>query len=276
MLFSILTFLIHVSVLYASDVGGKSEIRDLTSTKEKTDWREQKQERKTNSIVSKPIRFKPRKQKGNLPGYLVRRPGKSSGRESNPIRYPELKGLNRSGMKIGDIFECIISQDIVGYVGAISPIRAEVLSGPHKGSLFLGNATLDPQTKNILIQFSHIRNDKANKIHELKATIHSVTGRLGLKGTHRSNYWQYFFATLLARGAEGYATALVDQKRNVFGDYQRVPSPDAAGKVALAEAASSTADILQEKMRTLPEYTTVQGPIKTKVFIMETPKLTSL
>lgn len=275
-MFSLILVILNMNLVsYASDVGGKSEIRDLTKTSDPISWKRELMEEK-REVASRPAKILRPREQGNLPSFLLRNGESTSARESDPIKFPEIRGVNRSGMKIGDIFECLISQDIVGYVGAISPIKAEILSGPHKGSIFLGNATLDPQTKNIFIQFSHIRDDKNNRIHELKATVHSVTGQLGLKGTHHSNYWQYFFANLLARGAEGYANAVIDQRRNIFGTYQRVPSPDTAGKVAVAEAASGTADLLQEKMRTLPEYTTVEGPVETKIFIMETPKLTNL
>lgn len=219
---------------------------------------------------------KPRKtfRSGNLPYMLVRKKGSiGGGAESKPIKFPELAKLNKTGMDVGDIFDCIIEQDIKAYAGSISPIKATILNGKYEGLVFVGNATMDPKTKDIVIEFNTIRDTDSNLKHSLKATLHSSTGQLGLKGTFHSKYWQYFFATVMARTAEGYAQATVDRDRNVFGMYQQKPNPSNAGKAAVAEAASSTANQLAERVRNLPEYVTKRGPIKTKVFIMKTPEL---
>jgi hypothetical protein len=176
-------------------------------------------------------------------------------------------------MEVGDIFDCMISQDIKAYVGSVSPIKAEVLTGEKKGTIFVGNATMDPKTKDIVVEFNLARNFESRLKHKLKATLHSQSGQLGLKGTFHSKYWQYFFATVISRGAQGYAEATVERNRNVFGTYQEIPNPENAGKTAVAEAASGTTDLIADEMRNLPEFVTKKGPIRTKIFITETPKL---
>ena len=212
--------------------------------------------------------------RGNLPPILVRKGGVTSAQKrKNPIQFPKLAPINRSGMDIGDIFDCLITQDIKAYAGSISPIKAEVLTGDHKGLVFIGNATMDAKTKDIVIEFHLARDFDSGLKHKLKATLHSNTGGLGLKGTHHSRYWQFFFANILSRGAQGYAQASVQRDRNIFGTYQEVPSVENAGKVAVAEAAAGTADEIADQMRQLPEYVTKSGPIRTKIFITETPKL---
>lgn len=225
--------------------------------------------RKQASIVKK--KYVP---KGNLPPILIRKKSSiSMAKRKNPIQFPELSPINKSGMDVGDILDCMITQDIKAYVGSVSPIRAEVLTGEKKGLIFIGNATMDPKTKNIIIEFNLARDLRENRKHKLKATLHSSTGELGLKGTFHSKYWQYFFATVLSRSAEGYAQASVQRDRNIFGNYQEVPNPQNAGKSAVAEAASSTADLVADRMKNMPEYITKKGPIRTKIFIIETPKL---
>ena len=268
---AITSFILFVLPLYGSDIGEKSGIRKL-SEPQKHSWKSLEEAQRKQEIKKKIFK---RPRSGNLPAILVRRSSHSSGNEKNPIRYPELKGLNRSKMKMGDIFDCIIAQDIVGYVGAASPVRAKVLSGPFKNRVFIGNATLDPNTKNVLVEFSHMRDDENRNIHKVKATVHSVTGALGLKGTHHSNYWKYFVATILSKTAEGYADSFVERERNFFGGYQAVPNPQNAEKKAVAGAAASTANMLKDRMKAMPEYTTIRGPIRTKVFLMENPKLTN-
>ena len=252
---------------------GVGEGKDLYSIKdEKTiSWKLPKEPKEISksSVIKKP------RQRGNLPPILIRksRVAKSIRTPEKAIIFPKLAGINKSGIDIGDVFDCIIEQDIKAYVDSKSPIRARITSGEHEGSIFIGNAVMDPKTKNVLIWFDHLRNLDTGVKHKLLASIHSVTGEVGLVGTHHSRYWSHFFAMLLSRGAEGYAQASVERNQNIFGNYQQIPNQNNAGKVAVAEAASGTADLVAEKMRNLPEYVTKRGPIKTKVFITKTPSL---
>ena len=82
-----------------------------------------------------------------------------------------------------------------------------------------------------------------------------------------------FFATVLSRSAEGYAQATVQRDQTLFGGTVVRPNPENGGKVAVAEAASGTADLVAEKLRNAPEFVTRKGPIRAKIFVLETPKL---
>ena len=252
-------------------IGNESTLLDLKKSKSNIDFELFKKE-PTHTPLKASYR-KPRSI-GNLPQKLIRgkisRPSLST---DNAIIFPKLAKLNKTTFDVGDIFDCLITQDIKAYVGSISPIKAEVMSGPQKGLIFIGNATMDPKTKDIIIEFNTVRNISQNTKHSLKATLHSSSGELGLKGTFHSKYWQYFFATVLSRTAEGYAQASVERDRNIFGIYQEKPSPRNSGKSAVAEAAASTANLVSSRMKSLPEFVTKKGPIKTKVFITATPTL---
>ena len=108
-----------------------------------------------------------------------------------------------------------------------------------------------------------------------KATVHRSSGAVGLKGTHHSKYWRYFFATVISRTAEGYAQATVQRDQTLLAGPIARPNPENAGKVAVAEAAAGTADQFSKKLQNAPEYATQKGPIRTKIFVIETPKLTN-
>ena len=266
MLFSLLPLFFN---FLCADIGDEQTLMSLESQKNQPNWKTLPPENPASpKIIRKPT------VRGNLPPYLVRTKTSTSS-ESEPIHYPKLHAFNKSQMNVGDILDCLIEQDIKAYVGSVSPIRAEVISGEHKGKVFVGNATMDPQTRSVVVEFNSVRNPDTKVNHTLKATIHSTSGEVGLEGTFHSRYWQFFFATMLSRAAQGYSQATVERERNFFGDFQTVPNPENAGKVGLVEGASATTEMIAERAQSAPEYITKEGPISAKIFIVETPKLTN-
>jgi len=254
-------------------VGERTDVHTLKESESKIDWRSSR-EVEPEVRLAKP---RPRRvRRGNLPLELVRRRSSNAAIDpSEAIKYPELGPINRSGMDVGDVFDCIIEQDIKAYSGSKAPVRARILSGPKKGRIFVGNAVMDPNTKNILVWFDLVRNLESGRKHKLLASIHSSGGEVGLVGTHHSKYWSHFFATVLARAAEGYAQASVERNQNLFGNFQQVPNQENAGKVAVASAASETANVVSREIKNLPEYASIRGPIRAQVFITEKPTLTN-
>ena len=258
--------LLFVSMVFASDVGDKEVLQVLESKPSERRLHTSTPMSSQETIESSPSRGAG----GNLPGKLSR------GNAAYDQASETLVVRPRSGVKshaipvtIGDIFDCRIYQDIIGYMGSVSPVRAEIASGPYKGYLFVGNATMDPKTKNLLVQFHKIRSPNGVVVVNITATVHSSSGELGLKGTVTSHYWQFFFASVLASAAEGYAEATVQRQRDFFGQFQNTPTVENAGKTGVAKGASQTAEIMADKMKSAPEYTTVRGPIHTKIFIID-------
>jgi hypothetical protein len=257
----------------ASDVGEKTTLRTLQSNEHRrASFLNQK------TLKPSPYRKHPKvkalEPTGNLARGLLRPQGSSLTPVLNPVVRPKLGVRSHDiGAVVGDIFDCRIYQDIIGYVGSVSPVRAEILSGPYKGYYFVGNATMDASTKNIVVQFHKIRSADGQIVVNITATVHSSSGELGLKGTVTSHYWRYFFASVLSSAAEGYADATVQRQRNLFGNYENVPTAENAGKQGLAQGASQTADVMSEKMKSAPEFTTVRGPITTKIFIIDDVKM---
>jgi hypothetical protein len=207
---------------------------------------------------------------GNLPGYAIRRDVNTLEAQDNvlkiakdPKRYSALE-LGR-----GDIVLARIAQDLIGYEEAISPVRAVITAGRYKGAWLIGNATMDKKTKNILVKFTSFRSQDLES--PIEATVHSISGELGLKGEFKSNYWNYFWAEVLASGVSGYSNALTERKKGIFGYSEIVPTPQSAAHQAVASAAEKTSDKFAERAREAPEFTVVSGPTEVNVFITKAP-----
>lgn len=255
-------FLITIFTAFASDIGNKETISELKSIKEQSvDWKKGANETKNTKrpITNQTIDF------SNIGSDLH----KEATNQSLVIRPRSDLKSSSIPLVVGDIFDCRISEDIIGYTGSLSPVRAEILEGPFKGYFFVGNATMDPKTKNVLIQFHKIRSHDGQKLANTVATLHDSSGALGVEGTYNSYYWRYFFASMLSAAARGYAEATVQRQRDFFGQFQNTPSQGSAVKVGAAEGFSQTADMMAENMKTAPEYVRVSGPIRTKIFIID-------
>lgn len=260
----ILTLIIHSFLSFGSDVGEKEVLTQLQSEPKKSSSRFRTRGTSSTLIV-------PKAEKININSLRASTAGMSA--LEDPVIRPKAHVKSHAIQAVvGDIFNCRIYQDIIAYAGSVSPVRAEILEGAYKGYYFVGNATMDPKTKNVLVQFHTIRSPSADAIVRITATVHSSTGELGLTGTVTSHYWQYFFASVLASAAEGYAEATVQRQQNLFGNYQNVPTTETAGKKGVAEGAAQTADVMAEKMKSAPEFTTVRGPINTMIFIIDDVK----
>lgn len=289
MMFLKLVAILNLFFTEASDVGSKEVIMDLkdqesaVSLKDLKERQNQKRfpaeklEKKQFKRVSNNYNFdnlslnQRRLPEGNLTKALLRSSSQAS-EDLSKVVITSKFGANYLRINLGDVLECVISQDILAYAGSLSPVRAEVIKGELKGGHFVGNATLDIKTKNVIVEFNSFVS-RAKEIHILKASLQSVKGELGLKGSHESYYWSYFFASVMAKAAEGYANAQVSRDRNILGQYVQTPGEANAGKVAVSEGASQTANMLSDQMKQAPEWTKVEGPILAKIFIIESPKI---
>lgn len=208
---------------------------------------------------------------GNLPGFARRSDVNTLEVQQSPIHIAkDIKPYSSIVLGRGDIVSARITQDLIGYEGAESPVRAIITEGPYKDAWLIGNATLDKKTKNILIRFSTFRSQFSEV--RLEGSVHSVSGALGLKGEFNSNHWNYFWAEMLASGVSGYANALTERRRSVLGYSEIVPNPGSAANQAVAEAAAKTSDRLAERARDAPEFTVVRGPTEVQVFITKGPR----
>lgn len=206
---------------------------------------------------------------GNLPSYL-RVPSHSSQGADSRIQVPTAKtGYKFTELKPGDVIQAQILESAVAFLDAKAPVRALIHHGQLKGSIFLGEATLEKNSKRILINFSKFRKPNDETTYQLSASVLDSKGILGLEGKLISGEPTYFAGELVAAGAAGYADSTVERNQNAFGNNVDVPSTSNYAKKAIASALSRTADRFSEKLKSAPEYSFLEGPIQIQVIITD-------
>lgn len=220
---------------------------------------------------------KPKKQKaliqlvGNLPSeYSATNPAFSI--EESPIVLPLNKmGLKFSAIKSGDLIQATIQESVFAFQDSKSPVRALITSGELKGSIFIGEASLEKNSKRIQIEFKKFRDPAAKDIFSLQASAMDNKGILGVVGNLVSNEGKYFAAEVISAGAAGYADSTISRTQNLLGSTSEVPSEDTFAKKALTAALSKTADRFSEKLKQAPEYSILEGPVPIQILVIEQP-----
>lgn len=205
---------------------------------------------------------------GNLENQLLR--SKSVDEIKVPTQIPKNSEFNKDvNLLSGTVLKTLIQSDIIAYVGSTSPIEAIVLEGDYKGSILIGNATMDMQTKRVNISFSKIRKQHSKVSYSISGLVRDKTGDLGLDATHESFYWNYFLAEAALNTASGFANATTERTKNRDGNYEIAPSVDSSAKQGVAIGLAKAGERMSERLRSAPEYVTAKGPFVVQVVILE-------
>ena len=211
---------------------------------------------------------------GNLPWFYFGRSFGLARFSESPVFLPATpKKTQHSGLPLGAVVDAEILESIVAFTDSKVPVRAVVRSGLLKDTIFLGEATLERNSKRIMIEFRKLRGAQKNDVYSTIANAMDATGLLGLEGEHNSGEAKYFGAEFLAAGAAGYADASVERNQNALGQVIETASVANATKKAFSNALMRTADRFAEKIRTAPEYAIARGPLRIQILIQEQPKL---
>ncbi|MFZ3231736.1 MAG: TrbI/VirB10 family protein [Pseudobdellovibrio sp.] len=210
---------------------------------------------------------------GNLPSeYLFNH--KAISIEESPIVIPSNKaGIKFRDLKTGDLITARIQESVFAFQESKSPVRALITSGILKGSILIGEASLERNSKRIQIEFKRFRDPQAKDIFQIQASAMDQKGILGLEGELISNEAKYFSAEVISAGAAGYADSTISRSQNSFGNTVENQSEDSFTKKALTAALSKTADRFSEKLKQAPEYSILEGPIEIQILILEQPAL---
>lgn len=205
---------------------------------------------------------------GNLENQLLR--SKSVDEIKMPTQIPKNTEFHKDvNLLSGTVFKTLIQSDIIAYVGSTSPIEALVLEGEYKGSILIGNATMDMQTKRVNISFSKIRKQHSKVSYSISGLVRDKTGDLGLDATHESFYWNYFLAEAALNTASGFANATTERTKNRDGNYEIAPSVDSSAKQGVAVGLAKAGERISERLKSAPEYVTAKGPFVVQVVILE-------
>lgn len=210
---------------------------------------------------------------GNLPNeYLTG--NRNISIDESPIILPTNKfNLRFKALKAGDLVNATIRESVFAFSESKAPVRAYITSGPLKGSILIGEASLEKNSKRILIDFKKFRDSSAKDLFQIQAAAMDDEGVLGLEGKLMSDEGNFFAAEMIAAGASGYADSTINRDQNVFGNQVDSRTGDTFAKKAVVSALSKTADRFSEKLKQVPEYAVLKGPVPIQILILEQPTL---
>lgn len=253
----------------------QAQIRSNLYTKPETEAKEVAL--KGNLTQSKTITSKKRKvispaPTGNLPSYYIGRGHFTS--ENSPIVLPTQKqNIKSNDLFSGEVITAEIKESLIAFNDAKAPVRAIIKSGKLKDSVLIGEATLEKNSKRILIDFKKLRITSNNQNYEVTGYALDNKGILGIEGKLISGEDKYFAAEFLSAAAAGVADASIDRSQNAYGNYVEKPSTDTLAKKALVGALSTTTNHFSEKLKKAPEYSILEGSLEIQILITEQPTL---
>lgn len=180
---------------------------------------------------------------------------------------PETKEENLGSVRAGDIFEIEITHSIIAFPDEKAPVVAKIISGPMQGGKLFGFSHLETNSKRILIEFTRLSNHQAT--FEIRGSATTEEGAVGFIGEHHSREELYFAGDFLSSFVAGYFDAQVPRSRNAFGQLEEERSVDAAFKKGLSSSAMASGERFREKLKKVPEFSELKGPIKAKILIYE-------
>ena len=211
-------------------------------------------------------------QNGNLPSYLVGRGHFTT--ENSPVILPTQKqNIKSNDLLSGEVVFAEIKESLIAFNDAKAPVRAIIKSGKLKDSILIGEATLEKNSKRILIDFKKLRINSSNQNYEVTGYALDQKGILGIEGELISDENKFFAAEFLSAAAAGLADASIERNQNALGNYVEKTSPDTLGKKALVSALSTTTNHFSEKLKKAPEYSILEGTFEIQVLITEQPTL---
>ncbi|MDG0816487.1 hypothetical protein [Bdellovibrio svalbardensis] len=222
-----------------------------------------------NEVAQKPVPKQPPRKavstsvRGNLDKEILVI-SKYKVEDSAEITPKERVGLKFKGLRVGEVLSAEITEEVTVYPDSKTPVRATVSSGKLKGAILVGEATLEKNSKKVLINFKQIRQNKGEDLYQL-------AGYSLIEGEYHSNEKKFFIAEFLSAAAAGIADASINRSQNVLGNYVEEPSLDTTGKKALGAALNKSAERLAEKQRSAPEFTVVGEVTGISILITDQP-----
>jgi hypothetical protein len=193
--------------------------------------------------------------------------------QGNPIVLPaQPVARELESLLVGEMQLARIKQSVLAFNEGKAPVAAHLTDRRGRDIILIGEATLEKNSKRILVDFRNARLENSSELFDFKAVAMDGDGTLGLDGDYHSGEPKFFAAELAAAAAAGFADSSVNRPTNAFGNQQEEKSLDTSGKKAIGSALARTADRFAEKVRQTPEYSVLRGPMTIKVLIVEQPK----
>lgn len=193
--------------------------------------------------------------------------------QGNPIVLPaQPVARELESLLPGELQLARIKQSILAFNEGKAPVAANLTDERGRDIILIGEATLEKNSKRILVDFRTARLENSSELFDFKGVAMDGDGTLGLEGDYHSGESKFFAAELAAAAAAGFVDASVNRPPNAFGNQQEERSLDTSGKKAIGSALSRTADRFAEKVRQAPEYSVLKGPTTIHILIQDQPK----
>ncbi|MBK7892169.1 MAG: hypothetical protein IPJ84_15400 [Bdellovibrionales bacterium] len=193
--------------------------------------------------------------------------------QGNPIVLPaQPVARELETLLPGELQLARIKQSVLAFNEGKAPVAANLTDERGRDIILIGEATLEKNSKRILVDFRIARLESSSELFDFKGVAMDGDGTLGLEGDYQSGKPKFFAAELAAAAAAGFADASVNRPTNAFGNQQEERSLDTSGKKAIGSALARTADRFAEKVRQAPEYSVLKGPAAIQVLVLEPPR----
>lgn len=181
-----------------------------------------------------------------------------------PVDTKEEKLLQ---VRAGDILNIEILHSVIAFPDEKSPVVGVVKSGKLKGSKLFGRAILEKNSHRIFIEFERVSLNSST--YEIKAAAVTEGGQTGFTGEYHSREAEYFTGDFLSSFVAGYFDSQIPRSTNAFGQIQEDRTIDAGFKKGLATGAMSSAERFRDKMKKVPEFSELSGPVAARIVIYE-------
>lgn len=203
---------------------------------------------------------------GNLPSiYMV-----ASGRESTQSELIQPRaGIQDvfKQLKVGEKLEAVIDHSVIAFPDEKSPVVAKLTNRRFQNIKLIGESQMEKNSHRIFIDFTRVV--VGDKIYQIRATGLTASGQPGFMGEYHSREAELFSGEFLASFVAGYFDGMVPRHTNAFGQQETDATVDSAIKKGLSAGAMSTADRFREKLKRVPEFSELRGPIDIEVLILE-------
>lgn len=204
---------------------------------------------------------------GNLPPATRARSSSSLEQITLAIVQPAKDAKSSvDGLRPGDRLKATIAHSLIAFSDEKTPVLA-IVETPleFRGAKLLGEARLERNSQKIFIEMTRIA--VGPKVYDLKAVTFTMEGTLGFKGVYRSREAWYFTGDFIASTVAAYFDGLIPRTTNVFGQAQTDNSVDSAVKKGAAAGAMASAERFREKLKKVPEFCELKGPIDGMVIV---------
>ncbi|RYZ77685.1 MAG: hypothetical protein EOP05_00880 [Proteobacteria bacterium] len=174
-------------------------------------------------------------------------------------------------LEVGGAYRARIPMSLLAFNEARTPVLAQMMVAGTE-LVVLGEATLERNSKRIIINFKQIRRKDSDKIFEMNAVALAQDGTPGIEAEIHSGEAKFFLAEVLSAGAAGFVDASINRTTNAFGGTNDERSLDTQSKKAVSGALSKTTERFSDKVKTAPEYATADGPVEINVIVLGSPR----